>query len=160
MNQILLSFVSTNGGLGTIANLEMHSIRKIGCLTGHDEYLKSVLKTSLPEQANVPVNYSGKMRIVSTTDQSVLDKGQDFHLRIRVLSESGNISAKLYYRPLGERSFESVDFKRLGSNVFETSISSPAVGDDFEYYIEAASPDENAVFPVTAGKINLAVIVL
>ena len=49
MNQILLSFVSTNGGLGTIANLEMHSIRKIGCLTGHDEYLESVLKTSLPD---------------------------------------------------------------------------------------------------------------
>ena len=160
MNQILLSFVSTNGGLGTIANLEMHSIRKMGCLTGHDEYLKSVLKTSLPEQANVPVNYSGKMRIISTTDQSVLEKGEDFQLRIRVLSESGNVNAKLYYRPLGKRSFDSVDFKRLGSNVFETSIPSTAVGDDFEYYIEAASPDEKAVYPVTAGKVNCAVIVL
>ncbi len=44
MNRILLSFVSTNGELGTLANLEMHNIRKNGNLTGHDALLKSILK--------------------------------------------------------------------------------------------------------------------
>ena len=154
MNEILLSFVSTTGELGTIANLEMHNIRDLGCLTGHDDFLERVLKTGLPEAANVSKDYTGGMRIIVTSNISVLNSGEDFRLRVRVLSSSDNISGKLYYRLLGTRNYETTDFKKLGAHVFGVTIPSRLLTGDFEYYIETRSGTENAVFPATAKKIN------
>ncbi len=154
MNEILLSFVSTTGELGTIANLEMHSIRDLGCLTGHDEYLERVLKTGLPEAAIVQKDYTGRMRIIVTSNISLLNRGEDFNLRVRVLSSSDNISGKLYYRLLGTRNYKTTDFKKLGAHVFAVTIPSRLLTGDFEYYIETRSGTENAVFPATAKKIN------
>jgi hypothetical protein len=160
MNKILLSFVSTNGELGTIVNLEMHNIRKNGNLTGHDNYLKSVLKSGLPENAIVPVAYSGVTRVVITSNQSILQKDEDFYLRIRVLSESENLSGKIYYRIMGTKKYSSADLKLMGSHVFEANLSAEKIPDDFEYYIEVSDGKEKVLYPSTAGNINNATIVL
>jgi hypothetical protein len=100
MNQVLLSYVSTNGELGTIANLEMHNLRKNFYLTAGDSLLKSVLNADLPPEAYISQKYTGKTRIVVTTNQTILRKGKDFYLRIRILSETDHLSGKFFYRTL------------------------------------------------------------
>lgn len=160
MNNILLSFVTTNGELGTIANLEMHNIRKNGNLTGHDEYLKSVLKNGLPENAIVASLYSGVTRIIVTTNQSVLQKGEDFYIRIRVLSETENLSGRLYYRPLGTGKYLTADLKLIGSHVFGVRLPAEAIPDDFEYYIQVSDGRGKVLYPATAGTINNSIIIL
>jgi hypothetical protein len=160
MNSLLLAFVSTNGELGTIANLEMHNIRKNGNLTGHDDYLKSVLKADLPENTKLAARYSGVTRIIVTTNQSVLQKGEDFYLRIRVLSESDNLSGLIYYRPLGAGKYTSEGLKIIGSHVFDVRLQAEIITDDFEYYIQVSDGSTNILYPATAGPINNSVIVL
>jgi len=160
MNRILMSFVSTNGELGTIANLEMHNIRMNGNLTGHDDFLKSVLNTDLPEKVNVPITYSGKTRIVATTNQSVLRKREDFYMRIRVLSGTENLTGKLFYRTLGASDYSYTDLKRMASHVFEVTIPADSIPDDFEYYIEVEADHDKILYPATAGNINHIVVIL
>jgi len=160
MNRRLLALVSTNGELGTIANLEMHNIRKNANLTGHDEYLKSLIKTDLPEVVFPDNKYSGETRIVVTTNQSILQDGEDFNIRIRILSESSELSGKLLFKPLGARKFISTDLIPIGSNVFEAGISADDIPGDFEYYIEVSDESSILLYPTTAGSINIAVITL
>lgn len=159
MNRILLSFVSTTGELGTIANLEMHNIRKNGNLNGHDALLKSILQSDLPEEAFVSKNYAGKTRIVSTTCQSVLEQGRDFNLRIRVLSQAESLSGRCYYRKLGERKYSVADMKLLASHVFTVNLPFTSIPDDFEYYIEVDAGQETIRYPATAGDINQVVVI-
>jgi hypothetical protein len=160
MNRILLSFVSSSGELGTVANLEMHNIRKNGNLTGHDELLQSILEADLPAEANVSKAYSGKTRIVVTSEPSILQSGKDFYLRIRVLSEEENITGKIFYKGLGERDYIAADLERMASNVFEVRIAADDIPGDFEYYIEVVTGKEKVLHPATAGDINLAVVIL
>jgi hypothetical protein len=160
MNRILLSFVSSNGELGTIANLEMHNIRKNGNLTGHDAFLKSVLNTDLPARAIVSDKYIGKTRIVATTTQSILQKGEDFYLRVRVLSEAVDLSAKIFYRILGEKEYSTADLTNMASHVFEVRLPADAIPDDFEYYIQVETDKDKVIYPATAGNIDQAVVIL
>jgi hypothetical protein len=160
MNKILLSFVTTDGELGTITNLEMHNIRKNGNLTGNDGYLKSVLKSGLPEKANITDKYSGNTRIIVTAAQSILQNGDDFYLRIRVLSKSEQLSGKLYYRLLGTKLYSSANLKLMSTHVFEVSVPAVKISDDFEYYIEVSDGKGKVIYPVTAGVLNNAVVIL
>jgi hypothetical protein len=160
MNRILLSFVSTNGELGTIANLEMHNIRKNGNLTGHDAFLKTILQSELPEKAVLSDRYTGKTRIVATTNPTVLEKGDDFYLRIRVLSEKDSLSGTLFYRKLGDKKYAFAPFLRLASNVFEVKIPAASLPDDFEYYIEVVAEEEKVYYPATYRKINNTVVII
>jgi len=160
MNSLLLAFVSTNGELGTIANLEMHNMRKNGNLTGHDEYLKEIIKSDLPEKTMLSKKYSGATRIVVVTNQSVLQKGEDFYLRIRVLSESDNISGKIFYMKLGDKNYSAEDLKLISSHVFEVKLTSAKIPDDFEYYLQVSDGKRKALYPATAGSINSSVIIL
>ena len=63
-----------------------------------------------------------------------------------------------YWRPLGRGEYKSIPIQKKGRSVYEVTLKNPSV--DFEYYLEAASEDGNAVFPATAPKINAAVIVI
>jgi hypothetical protein len=99
-------------------------------------------------------------RIVSASRQSVLKQGEDFYLRIRILSEAGNLSGRLCFRKLGEKDYSVAEIKRLASNVFEVRIPANVIPEDFEYYIEVNAGEEKILYPVTAGDINLPVILL
>jgi hypothetical protein len=160
MNHVLLSFVSSNGELGTIANLEMHNIRMNGNLTGHDEFLKSVLKSDLPPETMLSSNYSGKTRIICTTLRTILDKGEDFFMRIRVLSENENLSGNFFYRPLGAKVYEQAGLVKTGAHVFEVRIPANKIPDDFEYYIEVSAGNGKFYYPATFKAINNSVIIL
>jgi hypothetical protein len=160
MNRILLSFVSTNGELGTIANLEMHNIRRNGSLTGHDAYLKSVLNADLPAEAMVSHGYTGKTRIVATTNQSVLHQGEEFYIRIRVLSEDEDMIGKIFFKSLGEKEYSTAEMTKMAAHVFEVHLPAQVIPEDFEYYIQVETDKDKALYPATAGNINQAVVIL
>lgn len=156
----LLSFVSTNGELGTLANLEMHNQRMNGNLTGHDAFLKSVLNSDLPPEVQLTRDFKGLSRIIVTTNRTILDKGENYCLRIRVLSEYENILGKFFYRPLGTKTYSEADFVNIGSHVFEVKINAEKIPDDFEYYIEVSDGKGEILYPASGEKINNSVIVL
>ncbi len=159
MTLILLSKISTNGELGNLANLEMHNMRGLGYLTGHDQFLSSSLGRELPAEAFPSMDYPGKSRMIVATDQGIVEKGEDFRLRIRVLSQPGEISGTMNWRPLGAGKYKENALKRLDRNVFEATIPASEISEDFEYYISVHAGKEELIYPVTAKSINKTVVI-
>jgi hypothetical protein len=159
MTRILLAKITTNGEMGTLANLELHNLRKNQYLTGHDVFLQQ-LGVQLPAEAFPPKEYTGKTRIIVTTLPSIIGRGEDFCLRVRVLSEAPDISVQLVWRTLGKGPFDAVDLRHLARNVFEARIPAGQIVDDFEYYILVDAGGEIIPYPATAKQINLSVVLL
>ncbi|HVN58190.1 MAG TPA: hypothetical protein VMT63_07840 [Bacteroidales bacterium] len=160
MDSLLLSFVSTTGEMGTIANLEMHNIRKDGYLKGYDEYLSATLGKKLPDAVNPSREYRGRTRIIVTSGVPVINKGDELRFRVRILSESKNLTGKIYYRNLGGKEYLAAELARISRNVFEVRLPPSVVSDDIEYYIEVNDSSVTESYPATAGMINNTVVVL
>jgi hypothetical protein len=156
---ILLAKVSTNGEMGTLANLELHNLRRNQYLTGHDGFLYG-LGVQLPATAFPPKEYTGKTRVILTTQPSILERGEDLYLRVRILSGAGDISGKLMWRALGEGSFTGVDLLHMSRNVFEVRIPGEDISKDFEYYILVYAGDEIIPYPATSKQVNLSVVLI
>ena len=156
---ILLAKISTNGEMGTLANLELHNLRGNRYLAGHDDYLRS-LGVQLPAEAFPPNEYTGRTRVILTTLPSIIEKEEDFCLRVRVLSESPDISGRLMWRTLGKGPFNAVDLGHMARNVYEARIPAGKIDDDFEYYILVDAGGEIIPYPATAKQINLSVVLL
>ncbi len=159
MMAVLLAKISSNGEMGTLANMELHNLRRNQYLTGHDDFLAG-LGIQLPAEAFPPKEYQGKTRVIVTTQQSIIEKGEDFYLRVRVLSESSDISGQLMWRSLGKGSFKAVDLQNMARNVFEVRIPATEIDTDFEYYILVDAGGEVVPYPATAKNINQTLVLL
>jgi hypothetical protein len=159
MTRILLAKISTNGELGTLANMELHNLRRNGYLTGHDDLLRE-MGVQLPSEAFPPREYAGKSRIILTTQPSIIVKGEDFYLRVRVLSEETEISGQLMWRALGQGDFTGVDLRHMARNVFEVDIPGEEINEDFEYYIQLDAGDDIIHYPASAKLVNLSVVLI
>jgi hypothetical protein len=157
--ELLLAKVSTTGEMGMIANLEMHNSHLNKVLTAQDQFFKD-LGITLPENAFPSKNYSGKTRIIVPTDESILAKGKDFSLRVKVLSSEKEITGKLLWKKLGGTDYMSIEFKKMERNVFEVNIPSAEITGDFEYYIEVSVGKELVKFPATSPEINRTVVIM
>jgi hypothetical protein len=157
--KILLSKVSTTGEMGMLANLEMHNYKHNQIITGHDSYLKE-LGVDLPAEAFPSTEYTGKTRVIVPTDESILSKGKDFYLRVRILSSEKDISGKLKWKKLGPFEYKEITLKKMDRNVFEVTIPATDITDDFEYCIEVSAGKELVTFPVTSPGINRTVVLM
>lgn len=157
--RLLLSKVSTTGEMGMLANLEMHNGVNNQNLTGHDKFLKEV-GLDLPPEAFPSKEYTGKTRVIVPTDESILSKGKDFYLRVRVLSSESAISGKLKWKNLGTVEYIEIELKKMDRNVFEVAIPSSEITTDFEYYIEVLAGKEVVNFPVTTPVVNRTVVLM
>jgi len=157
--KLLLSKVSTTGEMGMLANLEMHNNQHNQILTGQDKFLKE-WGVTLPTAAFPEKEYIGKTRVIVPTDESILAKGKDFYLRVRVLSSEKSISGKLMWRNLGPGENHEKELKKMDRNVFEVSIPSSEITGDFEYCIEVTAGKELVTFPVTSPGINRTVVIM
>lgn len=160
MVNILLSKLSTNGELGNLANLEMHSNKKFGYLNGFDAQIETLLGDSLPSEALLSHDYQGKDRVLVFTNPSALHKDDNFHIRVRVLSNASNIHGKLMWKKLGEEAYQEIPLTHMARNVFEVNFPVPTFGEDFEYYVEMNAGGKELVYPATAKEINCSVLVL
>ncbi len=159
MTRILLSKITTNGELGTLANLELHNLRKLDYLYGHDPYLEE-LGIALPPDAYLPSMYDGPTRIITTGCPSVLLEGEDLYLRVRVLSSAREIHGELMWRRLGSGKFSAVQLERVNRNVFQAGIPADEIKGDFEYFISVDAAGEEIMYPVTARNINNTAVIL
>ena len=157
--EMLLSKVSTTGEMGMLANLEMHNNQHNKILTGQDQFFKE-LGVTLPATAFPSKEYTGKTRVIVPTDESILSKGKDLYLRVRILSSEKNISGKLMWKNLGPGDYREIALKKMDQNVFEVSIPSSEITDDFEYFIEVSAGSEKVKFPVTSPEINRTVVLM
>jgi hypothetical protein len=156
----LLLKTSTKGDMGIIANLEMHNLNYNQFLTEHDVLLEELMGKELPKDVFPSKSYSGPLRIVVTPAPSVLFKGVEYNLQIRVLSKSENISCKMHYRNLGERVYTSRSLRAISKNVFEVDINDTIFDNDFEYYFEVNAGNETVCYPATAKNVNHSIVIV
>jgi len=157
--ELLLARVSTTGEMGILANLEMHNGHRNQVLTSQDKFLAE-MGVSLPEAAFPSKEYTGKTRLIVPTNESILAKGKDFYLRVRVLSAEKEISGKLKWKKLGPHEYSEISLKNMDRNVFEVTIPASEITEDFEYCIEVTAGKELVTFPVTSPSINRTVVLM
>jgi hypothetical protein len=156
----LLQKTSTKGDMGIIANMEMHNLNLMEFLSKHDKKLEKVLGEKLPSAAFPAKDYTGKSRIIVTAAPSVLYKGDSINLKVRVLSEHKEIAARMFFRPLGEKGYSTIDLAKVGRNVFEVIIDENLAATDFEYYFEVQAGNDKVAYPATAKEINQSIVIM
>jgi len=156
---LLLARVSTTGEMGILANLEMHNGHLNQVLTSQDKFIAE-MGITLPDAAFPSKQYTGKTRVIVPTDESILAKGKDFYLRVRVLSSQADVTGKLKWKKLGYGDYKEIAMKKMDRNVFEVTIPSSEITDDFEYSIEVSAGRDIVTFPVTSPEINRTVVLI
>jgi len=158
----LLQTVSTTGELGTIANLEQHNLGLLQVLNKHDSLILSVTGKPLPPEAELSMKYFGPMRIIVPALRNLLEPGEDFNLKVILLSGEPIKEASFFWKNLGEKQFSKITLTHVNRGVYTLKILSEDLNnEDFEYYIEAVSASEaRTVFPATARDINQTVVIM
>jgi hypothetical protein len=156
----LLQTVSTTGELGTIANLEQHNLGLLQVLNKHDSLILSVTGKPLPPEAELSMKYFGPMRIIVPAVRNLLETGEDFNLKVILLSGEPIKEASFYWKNLGEKQFNKISLTHVSRGVYTLEMPSEALSnEDFEYYIEAVSASEaKAFFPATAPSMNQTIV--
>jgi hypothetical protein len=161
MSEYLLKTVNTKGTMGTIANLEQHNLKELNMLNRHDSIIKKYLDKKLPGEASLSHAYQGPSRIIVPAKRSLLEKNENFNLKVRMFSQRPINKVELYWKPLGGEEYSTKSFEHVNRNVYKTTISSNAINQqDFEYYIKASDQSgEEIYFPANAEKINQTVLI-
>jgi hypothetical protein len=151
----LLASAENVGDLGTIMNWEQHILPTAFERPG--EELAKALGGTLPAEARLPSGYDGQPRIIVLAARTSLEKGEDFRIRIGILSRDGAQKADLYWRPLGTRDYKAEPLSFVGRGVYAGSLVSPAT--DIEYYIKVAADGVETVWPPTAPALSQTAVV-
>jgi len=160
MYNYLLAKVNTPGGLGTIANLELHNLQGLKMLTKNDSLYQTILQGTLPE-VQFQKTYTGKSRIIVPAKRTVIESNEDFNLKVTILSKNKVKEGKLFYSELGKNSFIPVEFKNMARSVYSVTISKNELNKmDFEYYIEFYLENEKIVYPSGAPDNTRTVIII
>jgi hypothetical protein len=160
MVKLMLAKFTTNGELGNLANLEMHSKKRLGYLNQHDAAIEKLLGKPLPAEARLSMEYPGEDRVLVFTNPSMLQQQDEFHARIRVLSNASKIQGTMLWRKLGEQQYQEIPLTHMARNVFEIQMPVAEFEGDFEYYFEVKADEKSLVYPATAREINCSVVVM
>ncbi|HUW61876.1 MAG TPA: malectin domain-containing carbohydrate-binding protein [Candidatus Bathyarchaeia archaeon] len=147
----LLKTVSTTGEMGSITNLEQHTLPHVIEKPGVE--LEALLGGPLPPEAQLPADYAGPARIIVPVVRTSLEQGEPLNIVATVLAEMPPGSVSLYWRPLGQGEFTEVPLAHVARAMYATMLS---VNEDIEYYIKAA----DAVWPATAPELNQTLVVV
>lgn len=153
----LLTTVSTEGELGSITNLEQHTLP--GLIEKPGAELAAALGEPLPPDAQLPREYDGPTRLIVPTVRSSLAKGESLTVRLVVLSAELPAKANLFWRPLGKGRFHKLPLEHAARGQFQATLERPT--EDFEYYCEipGVEKDKRVVWPPAAPELNQTVVV-
>jgi hypothetical protein len=154
----LLAYVDNPGDLGTVANLEQHSLGTLGLLTRHDELLSRLLGEPLPQDLQPWAEYRGENRLIVPTKRTLFRSGEALDLKCLILAKEGPERVILRWRVLGQPDFQEDVFTTLSRGVYR--IETLPMHEDFEYFVRAEWPDQQLVFPATAPQQNHTVVVM
>ncbi len=158
---IQLQRVTNASELGEISNLEQHNRGTLQYLNKHDKLLQDILGQPLPQNVHLSKDYTGPVRLVVPTVRTQLNKGENLEFKVIMLDSQKPQEAKLYFRPLGQGRFKSIDLSHVNRCVYQVTVPAQSIDGDFEYYIQTTShTGKKLVFPATAPEMNQTVIVL
>ena len=158
----LMASVTTNGGLGNVANWQQHIIPRLMREPGM--LLEKYLASELPENAKMPDNYSGLPHMFLTTVRTILSKGENLDLKIRTISAVNMkpTQSLLFWRTLGESGYKTKKLSHIANGVYEVQLASEEfTAKGLEYYVEVKFGNGDIKrFPAAAPEINQTVILL
>jgi len=154
--EYLLPTVSNTGELGTVANWEQHILPAL--LEKPGKELETLLDQKLPAEAQLGRVYAGPTRVFVPTTRTSLRPGEPLELKIIVLSLQKPDEVAMYWRKLGQGSFEKMTPSHLTRGVYRAQL--PPLTEDIEYYVEARVAGKAFVFPATAPGLNQTVVLM
>ena len=107
----LFETVTTNGGLGTIANWEQHIIPIE--FNKPAEELSEIMGEVLPPETQFSRHYRGMPRVIVPTLKSIVYGGELLNLRVIVLDRKSPRRAELFWRSIGQDDFRSKNLTHI-----------------------------------------------
>jgi hypothetical protein len=159
METYLLQTVSNTGEMGTVANLEQHSMNQLRLLSKYDKTLEQLLGAPLPADCRLRKDYRGKPRLIVPTVRTNLCAGENLKLKVIVLANGKPASPVLYWRQMGSGGYNRIDFTHFAHSVFTAAIPAKQVAGDIEYYVECdIGWGKKIYFPAAATQRNQTVV--
>jgi hypothetical protein len=149
-----LASVGTTGEMGTLMNWAQHNFPM--ALGKPGEELAALLGGRLPEEAKLPLDYSGPGRVFAAADRTSLEPGEDLRLKIIVLSSDRPTEVELCWRELGKGPFREVPLSHVARGVYAVTLPAPNL--DLEYYVRAVAGGREVLYPSTAPDLNRTVV--
>lgn len=160
METYLLGTINTTGAMGTISNLEDHSLANLHLLTDYDSLMGRVTDKPTPA-LNLPQTYVGKSQLIVTTRRTLLRPRESLDMKVRVLTLGSIESVKIYWKPLGIKKFKNnKSIPQVARNVYQVHLASDEFNNrSFEYYIEVKLSRGRLIYPVNAPVMNQTVVI-
>ncbi len=160
MMTYLLQTVSTPGELGTVANLEQHTLRATGFIHAYDDTLTVWLRAMLPATIKLSTDYQGAARVIVPTVRTVAMVDEAVTLRVIVLDRELPQSVDVIWRELGHGRFQNAAAKHIGRGVYEAKL--PPLGPaGIEYRVEVRPVSGKVLlWPATAPTLNQTVVAM
>jgi hypothetical protein len=155
MLRFLLQTVSTSGEMGTVMNWEEHNLPVVLDQTG--EELARMMGRQLPPEARPGMQYEGRPRLIVPCVRTSLSKGENFILRVCLLSQMPPTRGVLRWRPLGTGKYREVPLRHVARRIYRAEMKNP--GEDFEYQVVANVGGATLVYPASDGHAGQSVVV-
>jgi hypothetical protein len=152
----LLSYASTPGDLGTIANWEQHLLTYN--VDGHAARIEKLIGRKLPPEALPSVGALKIKKLMVPTVRTILEKGENLEVTMIVYGFVPT-DALLNFRPLGNPNYGNVPFKLVKNGVYRAIIPASQIAGDFEYHIKTGESDPISKWPATTGKMDQTVVI-
>ena len=158
VHRFLLATVNTKGAMGNVTNWQQHLMPTL--LTEPGIELAKILGQKLPADAMPSKIHPGRLRIIVPTIRTNLNKSEDLKIKVIILSQRPTENAALYWRIMGEGTYNRIALKHIARGVYSVIIPARKIKNDLEYYIRVSSNDnQQATFPATAPDINQTIVV-
>lgn len=157
-----LDTVSSDGGLGTVCNLQQidmlaeHALNQFDPLILHAARLKT-----LPAAARLPQRYQGTPRLIVPTIRTLVRPATQLRIKAIVLARHDPVSVRLIWRPMGsQQQFQVVSADHAGRGVYYLMLPLRNAA-SVEYRIVAVTRSgQHLTFPASASHRCQTVVVL
>jgi len=158
----LLATVSNSGEMGTVANIEQHSMRKLQLLNKHDKAIEEALGESLPADTKPGHEYRGPTRVIVPTVRTSLMAEEDLKLKVIILSQNEPRSGCLCWRPMGAGNYNKIPLVHISRSTYSVAIPAERIeAKDLEYHVKVTADDGREItFPATAPQMDQTVVII
>jgi hypothetical protein len=162
MADYLLATVSNSGEMGTVANIEQHSMRKLQLLNKHDKAIEEAFGEPLPADTKPGHEYRGPTRVIVPTVRTSLMAEEDLKLKVIILSQNEPRSGCLCWRPMGAGNYNKIPLVHVSRGTYSVTIPAERIeAKDLEYHVKVTADDGREItFPATAPQMNQTVVIM
>lgn len=155
----LLQTVNKTGEMGTVANLEEHSLGSLKLLNRQDSLILAVTRKVVEPLNFGNGGYKGPSRLIMTTKKTLLNTNEDLNLKIRVLSATTIGQGTIYWRSLAAGKFMAKPLNHINRGVYNVVInSSDNKNKSFEYYVVVKTGSNVLRYPSTKNTFQSVVL--